>query len=647
VLTRVRFRVAGIVLVLFLLTALSAAFARKKAPKLAETIDLPSSFDVDFQLAAKQRVELGSQKEVPDDVAGRVGADVFQSLIQTQMISGIGLPYSWRFRPIDSPVVNAFSLADGEVVAYAGLSRLIGANRGLWAAVLAHEVAHVSRRHVIKKVLFHEYIEEQVRYWQMRARMGDKAAGWTALAVRIAGNLAEKKLSRDLEHEADMQGMLLMARAGYHPDYAFAMHHLLRMNSPDRSKLGTFFFSDHPRWETRDQRTERAYTEALAEYNQLWARPETSPGGAPPAVAFLGEIRGTENKEGGTGDLSLALSCRNVGSPVALVVHLTRRDGTPVQSLVSDYRDSAGRVRIQERALCSDTEAARPTIVRIPTALIPGQDRKLKAQIEVIGPNDSALERSRVFDIHFPKTDKRATNVVARVRVEPAPGEVPGVEREDQYSAAEADAPVTIRAQQAKENVTLAATRVEPKVDVATATVAASTENFGGAVGTASVAVQPEPPTRNSPSDTSPHETLGVLPSALNGSGLPTNWGNSLVPASSATWWRVSTSIEPSLKIGVSRSVISFPVQPVDTESLPAIVIITNNSPAALTISRVTLAGADSSDFSQVSDCDHSIDAGATCTLSLMFKPTASGTRSALLTFAETSVRVVLTGIGK
>ena len=35
------------------------------------------------------------------------------------------------------------------------------------------------------------------------------------VGLRVAGGIAEKKLSRDLEHDADAQGMLLMARAGY------------------------------------------------------------------------------------------------------------------------------------------------------------------------------------------------------------------------------------------------------------------------------------------------------------------------------------------------------------------------------------------------------------------------------------------------
>jgi Zn-dependent protease with chaperone function len=185
----VRFRRASLVLLLFLLTISNAAVGKRNNPKLAETIDLPPTFDIDFKLGALQRGQIGSQvSQVPDDVAGRVGADVFQSLVRTQMISGIGLPYAWTFKLYDAPVVNAYSIPDGEIVAYTGISRLLGSNRGLWAAVLAHEMAHVARRHAVRKYMFHEYIEEQVRYWQLRAQLGDKYAGWTAVAVRVAGS---------------------------------------------------------------------------------------------------------------------------------------------------------------------------------------------------------------------------------------------------------------------------------------------------------------------------------------------------------------------------------------------------------------------------------------------------------------------------
>ena len=83
---RIHCRAVYLALVLFLLAGSNAAFGNKKAPKLAETIDLPQTFESDFQFAAKQRAQLGSQGEVPDDIAGRVGEDVFESLVKNEMI---------------------------------------------------------------------------------------------------------------------------------------------------------------------------------------------------------------------------------------------------------------------------------------------------------------------------------------------------------------------------------------------------------------------------------------------------------------------------------------------------------------------------------------------------------------------------------
>ena len=73
----------------------------------------------------------------------------------------------------------------------------------------------------------------------------------------------------------------------------------------------------------------------------------------------------------------------------------------------------------RERASCLDKDGAGPTTVHIPADIIPTQDRKLKAQVEVLGPSDAVLERSRVFDVHFPKTNKKDGTTIAKVRVEP------------------------------------------------------------------------------------------------------------------------------------------------------------------------------------------------------------------------------------
>jgi hypothetical protein len=102
-------RAAYLALLLHLVAGSNAAFDSKKAPKLAETIDLPQTFESDFQFAARQRATWFAKRSARR-YCGRVGEDVFESLVMNEMISDFRLPYTWTFLPYDTDV-NAFSLS--------------------------------------------------------------------------------------------------------------------------------------------------------------------------------------------------------------------------------------------------------------------------------------------------------------------------------------------------------------------------------------------------------------------------------------------------------------------------------------------------------------------------------------------------------
>jgi hypothetical protein len=129
----------GAVLALFLVP--SASGGRRNSPQLAETADLPATFDFDFLLASKIRSQMESVRDAPvNGDPGQVGQEVFTDLTNKEMVTSLGLPYRWTFSVLRSPTVNAISLPDGEGAVYRGLTQLIGMNRGLWAAVLYHQL---------------------------------------------------------------------------------------------------------------------------------------------------------------------------------------------------------------------------------------------------------------------------------------------------------------------------------------------------------------------------------------------------------------------------------------------------------------------------------------------------------------------------
>ncbi|WP_328676101.1 choice-of-anchor D domain-containing protein [Streptomyces sp. NBC_00343] len=91
---------------------------------------------------------------------------------------------------------------------------------------------------------------------------------------------------------------------------------------------------------------------------------------------------------------------------------------------------------------------------------------------------------------------------------------------------------------------------------------------------------------------------------------------------------------------------LSYATQALNTASSAKTVTVTNSGTAAATVSGVTVTG----DFAQTNTCGSSIAAGASCTVSVTFTPTASGTRTGDLSIASNAsngtTTVALTGVG-
>ena len=279
-------------------------------------------------------------------------------------------------------------------------------DKGLWAAVLSHEAAHTALRHQVRVYVQEVYIQRMIAYYRARAAAGDKNANWSLVGFATASRIALKKLERDQEHEADQQGMLLMARAGYHPDYVFALHHMLLMKTGEQSKFGAFF-SDHPRWETRDQRSDRVYGDALAEFNRLWPDQASSPGGPAPVVAFIGQPAAKESKATESADVTVPMYCRNSDQPVDVMLAF-EKDNHPVKSADRQFSNEEGNLTFHEQVDCREKEETTSVLLHIPASAVSAHDRSLKATA-YIGSKGSLIASSKVFDIRFPVASEKGS----------------------------------------------------------------------------------------------------------------------------------------------------------------------------------------------------------------------------------------------
>jgi alpha-1,3-glucanase-like protein/F5/8 type C domain-containing protein/HYDIN/CFA65/VesB family protein/centrosomal CEP192-like protein len=99
----------------------------------------------------------------------------------------------------------------------------------------------------------------------------------------------------------------------------------------------------------------------------------------------------------------------------------------------------------------------------------------------------------------------------------------------------------------------------------------------------------------------------------------------------------------PSASLSASPSALTFGSQALNTTSAAQAVTIRNTGTASATGVGVSVSG----DYSQTDNCASTIAAGASCTVNVSFKPTASGTRTGSLSIAGSApVSVSLTGTG-
>ena len=109
-----------------------------------------------------------------------------------------------------------------------------------------------------------------------------------------------------------------------------------------------------------------------------------------------------------------------------------------------------------------------------------------------------------------------------------------------------------------------------------------------------------------------------------------------------------STSTSPG--VSVLPSSLSFGNQPIDVASSSETLTLTNNASTALSISSIALTGTDPADFTENHTCGSSVAAEGSCTIAILFTPSASGSLSASLSITDNASgspqTVALSGTG-
>lgn len=164
----------------------------------------------------------------------------------------------WEVAVFNHTAANAFALPGGKVGVHTGLLKVATTPDEL-AAVLGHELSHVTHRHGAERIS--QGMAAEVALAATQAYVGRKQSSEqsrTALALLGVGAQVGVMLpfSRIHEREADLAGQQLMARAGFDPNAAVSLWEKMNAASPARPPQ---WLSTHPDPEKRrDQLATRA-----------------------------------------------------------------------------------------------------------------------------------------------------------------------------------------------------------------------------------------------------------------------------------------------------------------------------------------------------------------------------------------------------
>lgn len=281
----------------------SAVFAQDLASK-----DVAYGALIHGQIVAQNPV-------IPDSEAAPILRSVFEQLAATPSArSGPVAVQSLTY--LRSSTINAYATAGGRVYVTDSLMRTIGGNPGILAFVLGHELAHNVYQHGLQKYLRVLQKQQQIANLRYRIARGDKTANWEMIGYVAAEKITSAKLDRDAENLADRLGLVIAAEAGYHPAFAILAARTLREQVGEQTKFGAFF-SDHPRWTTREERAEQNYPEALARFAGQWPSPESSPGGQPPILLSVSQPSISKSRFGR--EIVATFSARNINGTSAVV----------------------------------------------------------------------------------------------------------------------------------------------------------------------------------------------------------------------------------------------------------------------------------------------------------------------------------------
>lgn len=255
------------------MTFLSIVFSALIAFGLGDIVDVLEDDDVQSALDVAESFQRANREitEVEEYYIGRsVAAFVFNMYVplsdpaMQQYVNLVGRAVAcsspkptlfggYHFMVLNSSDINAIACPGGLIFICSGLVEM-ASNEDELAAILAHEVAHVTLQHGISSIdqaRWTEFgalvAEESTERWGSE-EVQNAANDYGDLVEDVVSNIITKGYSRETEYQADSLAAVICASAGYDPS---ALSSVLQSMSAIDSRSGPGFWQTHPSPEDR------------------------------------------------------------------------------------------------------------------------------------------------------------------------------------------------------------------------------------------------------------------------------------------------------------------------------------------------------------------------------------------------------------
>jgi beta-barrel assembly-enhancing protease len=212
----------------------------------------------DIQMSDAEEQQLGAA--VSERVRARYGVVQDPNVHRYVALVGSALAqisdkpnFAWTFIVLDTDAVNAFAAPGGFVHITRGALALLQ-NEAELAAVLGHEIVHISEQHTIRAI-------QKSKAIQMGAdeTLSGNAALFNRLVDNVYLSILNNSFGRAEENESDEKGVAMANRIGYAPQgLSGFLTRLQERNKDTQEKRG--LFASHPEMKERLDRLAKQIT---------------------------------------------------------------------------------------------------------------------------------------------------------------------------------------------------------------------------------------------------------------------------------------------------------------------------------------------------------------------------------------------------